>query len=589
MEKRSYQKGVIFLCNENEEALDIEVEPGIKDMEIHFNLLMPESKKSFPDVQELTICEDVTDIKIPNTLFPNVVLVKSESRSFYDNENCLIKNDNCFRKLLNVFCGPDTEFDLTNIHRIADYAFSDSNITKFKDIRKTLYSCERNAFTNSVFDKRPFVGGVKMAGDILFAVDENAETITLHDEEKSLYMCADGVHLSKVKHMIIHDCLSVSGYKIEEMPQCITLNTVNNIDAATLEHTMHMVRPKNGSYIHEFHLSDNVSSYKEVNGMIYTKDMSLLVGCSADKEEAIIPEGVKKIASYAFTNTHVKYIKLPDSLETIQDYAFCKCSELTDIDFGGGLSCISRYAFLRCSHLEYIKLPEQMRVIGSFAFSHSGLKSIELNDGLRIIHNSAFDETQLSKLALPDSLEILEPLGKSQCITYISAEKYIARMASSIFSYGKLTGITSYDDAVVEFTCAGRTLFIPKYIRNKGYSDMCRRINVFFSNNEDDENISLYSYAATVAGRENTALKEYLHFHGDAQKEYLKKHATQIISRLMNEKDQENVVQFLKLDLISNKKLKELLKLSNDLELSIVSSYVLEKLNGKTSSGNFNI
>lgn len=31
MEKRSYQKGVIFLCNENEEALDIEVEPGIKD------------------------------------------------------------------------------------------------------------------------------------------------------------------------------------------------------------------------------------------------------------------------------------------------------------------------------------------------------------------------------------------------------------------------------------------------------------------------------------------------------------------------------------------------------------------------------
>ena len=66
MEKRSYQKGVIFLCNENEEALDIEVEPGIKDVEIHFNLLMPESKKSFPDVQELTICEDVTDIKIPN-------------------------------------------------------------------------------------------------------------------------------------------------------------------------------------------------------------------------------------------------------------------------------------------------------------------------------------------------------------------------------------------------------------------------------------------------------------------------------------------------------------------------------------------
>lgn len=588
MEKRTCQDGVMFTCY-NDVVVDIDAASGVEYVEIYFNIYMPESKKSFPDVQELIIDANVSDIEIPNTLFPNVTLVTSKSFHFYDNESYLIKNEKGFRKLLNVFCGPDMEFDLTNINRIADYAFAESNISKFKDVKKILFSCDSHAFTNSVFDKQPFMNGVKMAGDILIAVDETVNTIELHDEENPLYMCVDGIHLSAVKHMVIHNYISILNYRINEVPQSITLDA-KVLDDRAIEQVMHTIKPQTNSYVHTLHLSNNVSAYKEIDGMIYTADMSSLVGCSINKEDALlIPEGVKSIASYAFANTHVRNIKLPNSLETLEDYAFCKCSELTDIEFGNGLSCISRYAFLRCSKLEHIKLPAQMRIIGSFAFNHSGLKSIELNEGLKIIHYNALDATNISELALPSSLELLEPLGKSQNITHISIGKYIKELASSIAKQGKLTSNEAYNDSVVELKCDDKTLFIPSFVRNNGYYDMCQRIKVFFLDDSGNETMSLYPYAATIAGRENTAMLEYGQFHGDSQKEYLKRHAKSIILRLIREKDEERAVQFLRWKLIPQKDIKELLKKTNSSELSIVTSYLLEEMNGKTQSEDFNL
>lgn len=587
MEKRTCQDGVMFTCY-NDVVVDIDAASGVEYVEIYFNIYMPESKKSFPDVRELIIDANVSDIEIPNTLFPNVTRVTSKSFHFYDNESCLVKNEKGFRKLLNVFCGPDMEFDLTNINRIADYAFAESNIAKFKDVKKTLFSCDSHAFTNSVFDKQPFVDGVKMAGDILIAIDETVNTIELHDEENPLYMCVDGIHLSAVKHMVIHSYISLLNYKLDEVPQSVTLNT-KVLDDRAIEQVMHTIKPQTNSYVHALHLSNNVSEYKEIDGMIYTADMSSLVGCSIDKKDALIPEGVKSIAAYAFANTHVRKIKLPDSLETLEDYAFCKCSELINIDFGNGLSCISRYAFLRCSKLEHIKLPDQMRIIGSFAFNHSGLKSIELNEGLKIIHYNVFDATNISELALPSSLELLEPLGGLQNITHISIRKYIKELASSIAKQGKLTSNEAYNDSVVELKCDGKTLFIPSHVRNNGYYDMCRRIQVFFLGDSGDENMSLYSYAATIAGRENTAMLEYMQFHGTSQKEYLKKHAKSIILRLIREKDEERAVQFLQWKLIPQKDIKELLKKANSSELSIVTSYLLEEMNGKAQAEDFTL
>lgn len=74
------------------EAIDIEVQPGIEYLILEYGLTIPESKKSFSDVKCLTIKKGVKRIEIPNTLFPNVKCVQSESNRFKTG-NCLVLNE----------------------------------------------------------------------------------------------------------------------------------------------------------------------------------------------------------------------------------------------------------------------------------------------------------------------------------------------------------------------------------------------------------------------------------------------------------------------------------------------------------------
>ena len=78
------QKGVVFyqdLAEDtgNGDAIDIDIDDDVKEVEIWCDLVMPDSKKSFPNVESLVIQSNVFEIRIPNSLFPNVKWIQSES------------------------------------------------------------------------------------------------------------------------------------------------------------------------------------------------------------------------------------------------------------------------------------------------------------------------------------------------------------------------------------------------------------------------------------------------------------------------------------------------------------------------------
>ena len=83
--------------------IDMDVKHGIKRVEIDCNVYMQHTKKSFPDVEELMIGPDVDEICIPNTLFPNVQMVYSDS-IFFLAGRYLVKKRNGRLTLLNAFC-----------------------------------------------------------------------------------------------------------------------------------------------------------------------------------------------------------------------------------------------------------------------------------------------------------------------------------------------------------------------------------------------------------------------------------------------------------------------------------------------------
>ena len=102
------QKGVVFYRNklasqdmsedpEDIDAIDIDVDDEVKEVVICYDLIMADSKKSFPNVESLVIKSNVFEIRIPNSLFPNVKWVQSE-RDRFKTGNCLVLDEG------NIFC-----------------------------------------------------------------------------------------------------------------------------------------------------------------------------------------------------------------------------------------------------------------------------------------------------------------------------------------------------------------------------------------------------------------------------------------------------------------------------------------------------
>ena len=122
--------------------------------------------------------------------------------------------------------------------------------------------------------------------------------------------------------------------------------------------------------------------------------MAAFYGCSGLTSITIPFVGASKDGT---TNTHFGYIfgaysdsynvdYVPTALKTvvitggsIGSYAFDRCSDLTNVTIGNGVTGIGSYAFDRCSSLTSITIPDSVTSIGSYAFRGcTGLTSMTL-------------------------------------------------------------------------------------------------------------------------------------------------------------------------------------------------------------------
>lgn len=92
---------------------DMEIKSGVDYLIINQNIKMKSSRKSFPDVKQLIINDNVSIIQISNTLFPNVKKIESSSQYFENGENLIYKKNMNFgggyRVLYNTFCKQEGE------------------------------------------------------------------------------------------------------------------------------------------------------------------------------------------------------------------------------------------------------------------------------------------------------------------------------------------------------------------------------------------------------------------------------------------------------------------------------------------------
>lgn len=115
------------------------------------------------------------------------------------------------------------------------------------------------------------------------------------------------------------------------------------------------------------------SIYKDIQGVLFNKDMSELICYPAGKRNQTyrIPDGVINIENSAFADCdNLCNLQMPLSIANINERAFEDCANLKNIAIGDGVMDISDKAFSGCTRLRDIFIPDSVIHIGEGAFSN---------------------------------------------------------------------------------------------------------------------------------------------------------------------------------------------------------------------------
>ena len=139
-------------------------------------------------------------------------------------------------------------------------------------------------------------------------------------------------------------------------------------------------------------------------------------GCSA-LSSIVLPDSVTEIEKYAFFETGLRNIQLPEKLTLIGAYAFCNCKNLKQVQLPSQLKELGNGAFSSCENLAQIQLPAQLNKLGTDAFRNcTSLDKIDIPAGLTQIEPDTFCNTGLTSVTLHEGLTKIEDWAFHDCL-----------------------------------------------------------------------------------------------------------------------------------------------------------------------------
>ena len=139
-------------------------------------------------------------------------------------------------------------------------------------------------------------------------------------------------------------------------------------------------------------------------------------GCSA-LSSIVLPDSVTEIEKYAFFETGLRNIQLPEKLTLIGAYAFCNCKNLKQVQLPSQLKELGNGAFSSCENLAQIQLPAQLNKLGTDAFRDcTSLDKIDIPAGLKQIESATFCNTGLTSVTLHEGLTKIEDWAFHDCL-----------------------------------------------------------------------------------------------------------------------------------------------------------------------------
>lgn len=152
-----------------------------------------------------------------------------------------------------------------------------------------------------------------------------------------------------------------------------------------------------GANITSFNVSPENKTYTSNNGILFSKDMSVLIrypnAKSGDAANLafVVPDSVTTIYEDAFyKNQMLRSITLSDNVETIGDKTFYKCNNLRVVNMGSNVKTIGSSAFFECN-LTNFDVSNNVTSIGIRTFGfNSELESVYIPSSVVSIGLNAF-------------------------------------------------------------------------------------------------------------------------------------------------------------------------------------------------------
>lgn len=581
----------------NSATIDIEVDDGVKVVDFskaENTVELRSVKKQFPSVETLIIGKSTSILEISNFMFPNVKEIISEDNQNFKSGNVLIKHDYSGFKLLNTFCKQaDEVIDLQDVISISNYAFEgclSKNIINIKLQYTEQYAFHGYPYMASV----EYVSGVYCVGNICLSIDEDADVVEIPKNVESVVISEDFSGSTKIKC----NKLIINNAKTLESCSYVTGLSCDTICIAY------------GGYIDTNRLNIMESKCFEVvgnnryttrDGFLYDYSGKMLLLCPKLRGGKItIPDKTRYIAKIAFRNNlNITELILPDSLTFIGEQAFSGCKALSSIDFGKGLSQIgdsarNKFVFSDCHELKKLHIPSNIKSIGSSAFSNcSSLQEIIFDEGVEIIDESAFSWCESAKtIAFPESLRYVYQNAFSKASKIIAKDYLPDGLFNAAFVADTPSENNMYD--IVEITDGKYKLFLPRYLGRNAIDDYAHDFYLArFSDiaSKDSYENKILNYISLVPLKQNLSILLYGYNHDKDLGTYLRRAASSIIQRFVNNDDDERLVEFLRFGLTSANTLGKFQKNMNPEKMPLSSAYILNEINkaGSKKSNAFRI
>lgn len=589
MEKYSLQDGVVFYV-EKGLCVDIDIDDDVTEViwqhvtkygtEFRLRPVM----KCFPNVKKFVIEENVIQLQLSNFMFPNVREIKSNTW-VYMSGAYLINNN---KRLLNTFCLNEYEtVDFSGIENIDDYALEGCRSSNF--INMDVDYCDKLSFNGMPCTIKNL--GCNRAFNIGNAVvnpNVNGDTIIFPDDVDDIKHILCDTEEMQGKTIVVHrkETMEILSYHYRYY---------NNISRLKLYADMSFEEMK--EYLNRWNLEyielDEHNPYcKTVDSIIYTKNGKVLCRCPQAKSgQVVIPDGVERIMSNAFNSCdNITSVIIPDSVRTLEAGSFRECHNIEYIKIGAGISYIPELCFYRCQKLKRVDFLQHIECFGINAFNGCNcLESISIDDSCKVIETGAFlDCFNLKEIKIPKNTCLgYSSISDIQNVYIAGQEQVDADMVKALFNILSTYYAYQYRETyneninILNLYVGDRCLCIPRCLRQSQMEELLANPSLLL---DEDYVCGLFKQINDTQFKQDICYKAYKLSHNPVLEKYLRIAAKNIAHRMVYNKEEDNLVELLRYDWISNNALDEILADSQKCELTNASAYILDLKNKKNNS-----